>query len=89
MVRFVSPILADVIAILSRGNDFRPKVPPPSILPAMRFREDLGLDSLALLSLLYELQEAHPDLPESALASWITVEDLLRSVEQADAASAK
>ncbi len=85
----MSPALADVIRILSRSDDFRSKVPPTSITGSMRFREDLGLDSLALLSLLYELQETHPGLLESELGSWTTVDDVVRSVERADVGSAQ
>jgi acyl carrier protein len=40
-------------------------------------KNDLGLDSIALMSIVYELQEIYESLDETELANWQTVEDLL------------
>jgi acyl carrier protein len=79
-------VLAAIVEILSTTKDLRPRTartpgaPAVAITLLTRFREDLGFDSLALMSLAFELQERYPDLDELAVATWLTVGDCARSV---------
>jgi acyl carrier protein len=72
-------VLSLIIEILSRTPDLRTRIPPSDITLRTRFKEDLGFDSLALMSLAFELQEHYPELDEMQIATWVTVEDCARS----------
>ena len=76
----VDSTLQTIVAILSRNVDFRPRIALARITPDTRFREDLGFDSIALMSLAFELQEIYPTLDEMAIATWTTVGDCVRAV---------
>lgn len=46
-------------------------------------REDLGLDSLAMIELLFKVEEAFDlEIPDSDLQKLVTVADIVRYVEQ-------
>lgn len=45
-----------------------------------RLVDDLGFDSVALMIILYELQEKKPDLKVAELKNWKTVHDIYRSM---------
>jgi acyl carrier protein len=60
------------------------KINPESIGDTAAYVEDLGLDSLAILETVVEVQ-CHfkiPDPPESEFATICTVEDTLKFVQQ-------
>jgi acyl carrier protein len=73
--------LERILAILSAGADYRPRIPPSAVGPETRFKEDLGLDSLALMSLAAELDEHYEGLDEMEIARWITVADCTRYLD--------
>lgn len=68
-------------SILANNPDLGCRMPADKIQSSHRIRQDLGMDSLGLMGLLYELQEQFPHLEEEQLASWKTVEDILKSIE--------
>lgn len=73
-------VLEEIRTIVAQDDDFRPRMDPGAIMLTTRFKEDLGFDSIALMSLAFGLQEAHPDLDETAIAGWVTVADCVTSV---------
>ena len=73
--------LARIQTILAGNPDFHCRIPAADVRPEHRFRQDLGMDSLGLIGLLYELQEDFPQLEEKLIASWQTVADALRSLD--------
>lgn len=73
-------VLELIVTILSRTPDLRTRIPPSEIRLGTRFKEDLGFDSLALMSLAFELQEHYPELDETSIATWMTVEDCARAL---------
>jgi len=77
----VSTGLTRIVALLAAGGDYRLRIAPQAITATTRFKEDLGFDSMAVMSLAYELQEIYPELDEMAIASWVTVGDCARYVE--------
>lgn len=72
--------LAAIVQILTTSKDLRARISGDQITAATRFKEDLGFDSLALMSLAFELQEQWPELDEMSIATWITVGDCARSL---------
>ncbi|MBL6988184.1 MAG: acyl carrier protein [Bacteriovoracaceae bacterium] len=68
-------ILKKVIEVIEDNEDLNPKISISEITFASRFKEDLGFDSLALMSLVYELQEFYPDLDEMVISQWSTLQD--------------
>ncbi len=71
-----------VRSIIANNPDLNCRIAAERIEPEMSFRRDLGMDSLGLMSLLYELQESHSTLDEKDLAGWFTVADCLRAMER-------
>lgn len=51
--------------------------------PEVRWKEDLGLNSLAMVALLCELQLEFPYLTESMVATWTTLSDSFKSLYEA------
>lgn len=67
--------------IFSECEDLEIQVSSSEILPTHRFREDLGMDSLGLMTLAYELQEYFPELDETSIANWNTLQDCLSTLQ--------
>jgi len=56
---------------------------PATILPAQHLREDLGLDSMAVIELLYRIEEAFElQIPDQDLVGLTTVEHVVTYVEK-------
>lgn len=54
-----------------------------SIKPTDRLRDDLGLDSMATIELLYKIEEAFDlQIPDRDLSGLRTVEDVVQYVQQ-------
>ncbi len=66
--------------ILSSVPDLRLRHPVDSLQSTHRFRQDLGFDSLAIISLLIELQDHFPQLTEMDAAKWKTLGDCVESI---------
>lgn len=60
--------------------DLRLRQPVDTLQLTQRFRQDLGFDSLALISLLVELQDHFPKLSETDAAKWKTLGDCVESM---------
>jgi acyl carrier protein len=55
---------------------------PASIKPVHALREDLGLDSMATIELLYQIEEAFDlEIPDQDLQKLLTVADVIGYVE--------
>ena len=64
------PIIAEVL-----------QIPAAKVLPAARFKDDLGADSLDLILLLYELEDRMGAvLPDDEAKRLVTVADAVRVV---------
>jgi len=50
--------------------------------PEVRFKEDLGLSSLAMIALFCELQTKYPHLSEDSLMGWKTISDCYQNVAE-------
>lgn len=66
--------------ILSENSDFGCRLESQEITPQHQIQKDLGLDSIGLMSLIYELQEKYPDLDEEQMTNWTTVQDLINAI---------
>jgi len=75
-------IFEKVLSVIEKCEDLNPKVNLKEIRQEMEFKADLGFDSLALMSLVYELQEAYPELDEMAIADWSTIDDCVKHLER-------
>ncbi|MBK7963628.1 MAG: acyl carrier protein [Bdellovibrionales bacterium] len=73
-------VLEVVKKILRQIPDLKPKMSVDLICPETRFREDLGFDSLAMVSFFYELQDLYPSLDESQMLKWKSVSDCVNSI---------
>lgn len=66
--------------IIADVPDLRSRVPAEALRPESRFREDLGFDSLLMMSFYCELEERFPGMEESMMASWRTLADCAQTV---------
>jgi acyl carrier protein len=59
------------------------KQDPASILPHHTFRDDLGLDSMAMIELLFRIEEKFDlQIPDDDLPGLVTVSDVIGYVEK-------
>lgn len=77
-------IFKQIIEIIKDSEDLDPLVTLKEIKPDTRYREDLGFDSLALMAIIYELQELYPQLDETIIDQWIRIEDTIKTVLKND-----
>jgi acyl carrier protein len=66
--------------ILETCEDLNPKISIDKVNKDSLLSTDLGFDSLALMSLVYELQEKHPDIDEAKALEWKTINDCLKAI---------
>ena len=64
--------------IIRENEDLSPRINVDDIGPETKFSEDMGFDSMAMMSLVYELQDKFPDLDETEVVGIETVEALLK-----------
>lgn len=69
--------LKEITTIIKESEDLDPPLPVEQITFETHFQYDLQFDSLALMGLLYELQEKYPDLDENQIDQWKRVDDLI------------
>jgi acyl carrier protein len=67
--------------LLAANPDLEPKMAIDAIVLETRFREDLGFDSLAIVSLFYELQETYTHLEEIEVTRWNKILDCIQSLK--------
>jgi acyl carrier protein len=75
-------VFDQVLKVINDSEDLNPKIDVSEIKIEMDFKADLGFDSLALMSLVYELQEIYPDLDEMEIAGWQTVLDCTKYISE-------
>ncbi len=68
--------------IIEQNEDLEIQIPTAEIQPEHEYRGDLGLDSLGLMTLAFELQEKYPQLDETAIADWTTVQDSINTLNE-------
>jgi acyl carrier protein len=68
--------------VISDCEDLNPRVKTADLKPEHLFQENLGLDSLALMTLAYELQEHYPDLDETSIIEWNKIQDCLDTLKK-------
>ena len=68
--------------VIEKSEDLDPLIPLKDISYETKFSEDLGFDSLALMSILYELQEENPNINESEINNWKTLNNCVESFLQ-------
>jgi acyl carrier protein len=77
--------LINLKKVIEQNEDIITEIDSQTIVETNKFKEDLGLDSMAMMSLSYELQELLPQLDDSAFSTWVIVSDCLKDMEQANA----
>jgi len=74
-----------IIKIIGSNEDLEPLIPVADIKSDTKIQEDLGFDSLALMSIVYELQETYEDLDETEMANWSTISDIVKKLQEYEA----
>ncbi len=69
-----------IIAIISKNEDLLPRIPIAEVALSTSLSADCGFDSLALMSILYELQETYPALNENIILEVKTFNDLIDNI---------
>ena len=69
-----------IISIIGNNEDLSPRIPINEITLSTRLNADCGYDSLALMSILYELQDAYPELDENTILEVKTFNDLIENI---------
>ena len=63
--------------IIAEHEDLDPLLPIEDLKFESTLKEDLGFDSIALMALVYELQELYPGLAVENLYEWDTLGDIV------------
>ncbi len=69
--------LNKMLAIIEEHEDLDPLIPLADLKFESTLKEDLGFDSIALMALVYELQELYPGLSIENLYEWNTLGDIV------------
>ena len=69
-----------IIDVLKNIPDLNCKMPLDKLTPETSFRGQMGFDSLAQVSLFYELQDKYPYLNEVSAVKWKTLNDCIESL---------
>lgn len=75
-----SELLKKIVTVIQENDDLDCPVEADKISLESKFQDDLQFDSLARMSLVYELQETWPDLDEGEIDNWNTVGDLVNKL---------
>ncbi len=73
-----------LIDIISKNSDLEPKILPSLINEGSCLETDLGFDSIARMSILFELQEKFGDMHESEISHWKKISDIINSISRFD-----
>ncbi len=66
--------------VLKNTEDLNLITPVESLTLNHRLKEDIGMDSIQTVSVLYELEEKYPHLDEQMVSNWQTIRDILLSM---------
>ena len=70
-------VLNRMITIIEEHEDLEPLLPLEDLKFDSELKEDIGFDSIALMSLVYELQELYPDFDGTSIYKWNTLGDIV------------
>ena len=70
-------LLNKMLTIIEEHEDLEPLLPLEDLKFESELKEDLGFDSIALMSLVYELQELYPSFDVTNIYNWNTLEDIV------------
>ena len=73
-------LLKKVVNVIQENDDLDCPIAAENISLESKFQDDLQFDSLARMSLVYELQETYPDLDETEIDNWNTIGDLVNKL---------
>ena len=66
-----------MITIIEEHEDLEPLLPIEDLRFESGLKEDIGFDSIALMSLVYELQELYPNFDGTSIYKWNTLGDIV------------
>jgi len=66
-----------MLTIIEEHEDLEPLLPLEDLKFESELKEDLGFDSIALMSLVYELQELYPNFDVANIYNWNTLGDIV------------
>jgi acyl carrier protein len=78
----LTPHAMALYSILKSTDDIELKVPIDTIKLDQHLKNDLGMDSIQIVSILYELESQYPHLNEQMVANWKTIKDILISMSE-------
>ena len=70
-------LLDKMIAIIDEHEDLESLLPVEDLKFESELKADLGFDSIALMSLIYELEELYPNFDGTSLYKWNTLGDIV------------
>jgi acyl carrier protein len=70
-------ILDKMITVIEEHEDLEPLLPIEDLKFESELKEDIGFDSIALMSLVYELQELYPNFEGTSIYKWNTLGDIV------------
>ena len=75
-------ILNEIKKIIASAEELQTSIALGDITETYLVYDDLGYDSMALMTLAYELQETHEHIDEMAINNWKTISDVINDVLQ-------
>ena len=75
-------ILDEIKKIIASAEELQTSIAPEDMTEALLIYDDFGYDSMALMTLAYELQEKHEHIDEMAINNWKTISDVINDVLQ-------
>lgn len=78
----LAPHAVILLNLLASLPDLVIHLPLDQIKLDHRLKDQLGMDSIQVVSVLYELEAQYPHLTEEMAAGWKTVRDILTSMSQ-------
>jgi acyl carrier protein len=73
-------IIELIKTIINSNEDLEPKMKVKDISLETSFQNDLGFDSLGIMSITYELQDKYTSLNEENMINWKTIKDLVQDI---------
>ena len=70
-------LLNKMITIIAEQEDLEPLLPLEDLKFESELKEDIGFDSIALMMLVYELQELYSDFDGTSIYKWNTLGDIV------------
>ena len=75
--------LNKMLTIIEDHEDIEPLLSMEDLRFDSELKEDLGFDSIALMSLIYELQELYPTFDITNMYKWNTLGDIVDDLSKA------